>query len=71
MFKIDIKYCPWADSGIDDSWSIMRADIPTEKEALKFADDLALEYSQCLIRITDENHSLYETTIRSKVLRYV
>ena len=68
MFKVDIKYCPWAPIGnytSTASWEVLKEDIPTEEEAKAFADEVASEYSQCTIRITDDDDAFYETTIES------
>jgi len=65
MFKVDIKYCPWAFGGDGESWEVLKEDISTEEEALAFADDVASDYSQCIVRITDDDDAFYETTIES------
>ena len=76
MFKVDIKYCPWAFAGdyehshyLDvDPWEVLKKDIVSESEALTFANEVqadAWNYKHCVIRITNENCALYETTIRS------
>ena len=65
MFKVDIRYCPRAFGGDGESWEVLKEDIPTEEEALTFADDVASDYSQCTVRITDDDDAYYETTIES------
>ena len=68
MFKVDIKYCPWAPFGNHTStasWEVLKEDIPTEEEAKAFADEVASKYSQCTVRITDDDDAFYETTIES------
>ena len=63
MFKVDIKYCPWA--SLTPSWEVLKEDIASEEEARAFANKVASEHSQCTIRITDDDDAYYETTIES------
>jgi hypothetical protein len=65
MFRVDIKYCPWASTRNDKSWELLREDIVSEQEALSLAKAIASEHSQCTIRITDDDDAFYETTIES------
>jgi len=63
VFKVDIKYCPWA--SLTPSWEVLKEDIASEEEARAFANKVASEHSQCTIRITDDDDAYYETTIES------
>ena len=63
MFRVDVKYCPWA--SLASSWEVLKEDIALEEEAIAFANEVAAEHSQCTIRITSDDDLFYETTIES------
>ena len=65
MFKVDIKYCPWALSTDSKTWEVLKSDIVSEEDALAYANKVAMEHSQCTIRVTNEDDAYYETTIES------
>ena len=65
MFKVDIKFCPWAFGGDGESWEVLKEGLSYEEEAFAFADEVASDYPQCTVRVTDENDEDYETTFET------
>jgi len=60
MYKVDIKYCPWAFIGNEESWEALKKDIPTEAEALAFADEVTAELPLTTVRITHAGDASYK-----------